>query len=434
MRPGRRAFLAALFASGAASALGRTPVGGTLRLTLPFGGGRLDPHAADDPLAALFGPAVADPLFGLDASGRAYPTLANALPERTPSGARVVLRAGLTSARGKRLDARDALFSWVRARASGGAAVLAELPEPQLDRGDPLAFLVPGVAPDALAFALASPLTALVPRGFSPAAPDATGAFRATLGEASLLLEQNENAARGAAFLARVEVTLVSDLAEALRAFEADRADFGWLGGGLHRPRAGSVAVEGPTFGWAVLRTGRDAGRWGAPGIAQQLLDRISREPFRPFGIVGPAGSGPGAVWGGGPAELLVSSAAPQLARAAETLSSLLSTSAQVITARPLERGEFEKRRATGRFSLLLDFVRIAGPPGRATLLSLLAAASPELSARPPRAPSYEPAEVARTLPLGVLGSLRVSGARIPELRGLEGWQLGSAFRLARPV
>ena len=430
----RRAFLAALAASSSALALGRTPTGGILRLTLPFGSRGVDPHAADDPIAALFGPAVADALFALDGAGRAYPTLASALPERTQAGTRVVLRAGLQSARGKRLDARDALFSWARAKSSGGAAVLGELPDPAPDRTDPLAFVVPGVDPDALAFALASPLTALVPRGFSPAAPDGTGAFRATPGERSLLFEQNTSAARGAGFLARIEVTLVSDLAEPLRAFEADRADFGWLGGGLHRPRAGSVAFEGPLYGWAILRTGHDAGHWGAPGIAQQLLDRVARDPFRPFGIVAPPAAGSGAVWGGGDAELLVSADFPQLARAGEALAGLLGTSGQRITARPLDRVEFEKRRASGRFALLLDFARVAGPPGRATLLSLLAAASPGLAARPPRTDSYEPAEVARTLPLGVLGSLRVGGARIPELRGLDGWQLGNAFRLARAV
>jgi peptide/nickel transport system substrate-binding protein len=429
---GRRAFVGTLFASAAGAAFGRTPVGGTLRLTLPFGGGRLDPHAADEPLAALFGPAVADPLFALDGNGRPYPTLASSLPERTAKGARVVLRPGLVSARGKRLDARDVLFSWSRAQKQGGAAVLAELPVPLADPTDPLAVNVPGADVNAVALALASPLTALVPRGFSPAAPDGTGAFRASVSERSLLFEQNTNAARGAAFLGRIEVTLVLDLAEALRAFEADRADLGWLGGGLHRSRAGSVAFEGPSVGWVVLRTGRDAGRWGAPGIAQQLLDRIPREPLRPFGIVLPATGGPGAIWGGGDAELLSSSDVPQLVRAAETLATLLSAPGQRVTSRPVARAEFEARRASGRFSLLLDFVRSAGPPGRTTLLSLLAAASPELAARPPRMTSYEPSEIARTLPLGVVGALSVTGARIPELSGLEAWQLGSVFRVAR--
>jgi peptide/nickel transport system substrate-binding protein len=433
-RIGRRAFfgaLAALGTSARASALGRTPSGGSLRLTLPFGGGRLDPHAADDPLAALFGPAFADSLFALDTNGRPYPTLAAALPVATPAGTRVLLRAGLVSARGRKLDARDLLFSWTRAAKLGGAAVLAELPLPALDRTDPLALLVKHADPQKLAFALASPVTALVPRGFSPAAPDGTGAFLATVGERSLLLEQNTSAARGAGFLARIEVTLVSDLAEALRAFESDRADAGWLGGGLHRPRPGSLPFEGPSFGWAILRTGRDAGRWGMPGIAQELINALPPEPFRPVGIARRE-SGAGARWNGGNTELLVSADFPQLVRAAETLATLFSDSKQRVTAKPLERGEFEKRRASERFTLMLDFVRTIGPPGRTTQLSLLAAASPELALVPPLMPSYEPGEVTRTLQLGVLGVLRITGARVPELRGLESWQLGSAFRVAR--
>ena len=42
----------------AAQALGRTPLGGTLRLSLPFSLGELDPHSLDDPASALFAPAM----------------------------------------------------------------------------------------------------------------------------------------------------------------------------------------------------------------------------------------------------------------------------------------------------------------------------------------------------------------------------------------
>jgi hypothetical protein len=36
---------------------------------------------------------------------------------------------------------------------------------------------------------------------------------------------------------------------------------------------------------------------------------------------------------------------------------------------------------------------------------------------------------VCRTLPLGVLGALRVSGARMPDVRGIDAWQLGAVYR-----
>lgn len=433
----RRALLAAALAGTAASlvstsahALARTPLGGTLKLTLPFLGGELDPHALDDPLAALLAPAISDPLFALDGAGNPYPALAAELPQATAAGARVILRAGLVTARGKALDAKDMLFTLARARERGGVAVLAELPAPVKDTASPLGVVFPGADARAVAVALASPLTALVPRGFKATAPDGTGAFSGTVGARSLVLERNLKAARGPAFLARVEVTLVSDLAEALRAFESERADLGWLGAGLHRPRAGAVPFEGPAFGWVVLRAGKDAGRWAMPGVPQALLDGVPREPLRHLGLVPPGGAARSPVaWGGGDAELLVVEGAPVLVELARSVAATFSAQGQKVLARALPLAEWRERRASGRYALLLDFVRPAGPPGRATLLALLAAANPALAARPPQAPSFEPTDVARTLPLGVLGSLRLAGARAPDVRALESFQLGNVYR-----
>ena len=413
-----------------AAALGRTPLGGTLRLALPFAGGELDPHLGDDPLAALLAPAIADPLYALDAAGNPYPTLAAELPQATPAGARVVLRPGLKSARGKALDARDVLYSLLRARERAGVAVLAELPAPQKDASSALAVVFPGADPRAVAAALASPLAALVPRGFKPSAPDGTGAFRATPSASTLLLERNLNAARGPAFLARVEVSLVNELAEALRAFESDRADLGWLGAGLYQPRRGALAFDGPVYGWVVLRTGKDAGRWSAPGVQQELLDRVPREPLRHLGLVAPGGTPrAGAAWGGGNAELLVDARAPGMLELAKSVAATFSVAGQKVTPLPLSPSELRERRSAGRYALLLDFVRTAGPPGRTTLLTLLAATNPALVARPPQAPSFEPLDIARTLPLGVLGTLRVAGARLPDTHAIESFQLGAAFR-----
>lgn len=424
----RRAFAAALAATPAALALGRTPLGGTLRLSLPFDTGSLDPHAADAPLAALFGPAIAEPLFALDADGHPYPTLAQTLPEPGPAGVRVTLRPGLVSARGKPLGARDALFSLERSRRLGGAAVLAELAVPVADAKDPLSFLVPGADPTALAAALASPLTALLPRGFSALTPDGAGAFRATPASGALLLERNPRAARGPSFLAAVTVTRASDLAAALRAFEAGQADVGFLGAGLHRSRPGAVAFEGPAYGWAVLRAGREAGAWGAPGVPQGLADRVTPEVLRHLGLSTVGGTLlPNAGWGGSAAELLVDADAPVLQKLAETAAPYLGGSA-ALTVRPVPHAELVERRTSGAYTLMVDFVRPSGPSGRATLLSLLAATSPSLAARPPRTTSMEPRDIARTLPMGVLGVLKLSGARMPEVAGLEPFQLGNVF------
>ena len=429
---GRRAFVGFSLLSGLGHALGRTPVGGVLRLSLPLGIGELDPHALGDPSAALFAPAVADPLYALDASGKPYPALALGLPEPSPDGARVriALRPGLTTAAGKRLEARDVIFSLERAKKSGGVAVLAELGAAALDPKDRLALFLPGSDATRVAVALASPLTAIVPRGFSPAAPDGTGAFRATFARGELTLARNPNAARGASFLERVEVRAARDLADALRAFESNLVDVGWLGSGLHRPRPGAVSFEGPELGWVVLRTGKDAGAWGGPGIAQQLLDRVPTERLKPLGVApGTRAAGTGSAWGGGAAELVVGDDSPQLAEIAEALAALLSQPAHSVRAQRIPRAEISKRRADGRFTLMLDFVRSVGPPGRATLLGLLAATNPELVARPPQVTSYAPVDIARGYSFGVVGALRVSGARLPDWYALESWQLGSVFR-----
>jgi peptide/nickel transport system substrate-binding protein len=431
-RIGRRAFVGFSLASGVGRALGRTPVGGVLRLSLPFGIGELDPHALGDPLAALFAPAIADPLYALDAAGKPYPALATALPEASPDGtkARIVLRSGLATAAGKRIDAVDVAMSLDRSKKAGGAAVLGEFGKAVAVKDDPLAVFVQATDATRLAVALASPLTAIVPRGFSPLAPDGTGAFRATLRRGELVLTRNANAARGPAFLERIEVRAARDLADALRAFESNLADVGWLGSGLHRPRAGAVPFTGPELGWVVLRTGRDAGAWGAPGIAEKLLDRVPTERLRPLGIAPPARSpASGAAWGGGAAELVVSDDAPQLGEVAEALAPLLSQPAHPVRTKRIPRADIAQRRADGRYVLMLDFVRNVGPAGRATQLALLAATDPGLAARPPQRSSYDPVEIARGLPLGVVGVLRLSGARLPAWHALESWQLGAVFR-----
>ncbi len=432
---GRRALFTALGAAAAeafvarpAQPLGRAPLGGTLRLSLPFARGPLDPHAADDPLVALLAPAVADTLFALDAEQNPHPALAAELPRAVTGGTRVTLRAGLVTARGKALDGRDLVFSLIRARARGGAAVLAELPPPVRDPSEPLAALFPNADAKAVAGALASPLCALVPRGFDPKSPDATGAFRAVPSPTGFVLERNPNAARGPAYLARVEVALGGDLAEALRAFESEHADIGWLGAGLYRARAGAVPFQGPNLGWVVLRTGHDAGRWSAPGLAQDLADGVPHAPLAQFGLVLPATARTGTAWGGGNADLLVAASSPQLVELAKSVAAAFSTQAQRVSVRPVPATELAERRGSNRFALMLDFVRSPGPPGRATLLALLAAANPALAARPPRAPSYDPTDIARTLPLGVLGTLRVSGARAPNVHALDGFQLGNVF------
>jgi peptide/nickel transport system substrate-binding protein len=417
-----------LLAATSASALGRIPYGGTLRLKVPWPIAGIDPHALDDATAALFGPAIAEPLFALDGSGRPYPTLAQAMPEVTPRGTKLTLRPLLNTAKGTALDARDLLFSLARARKLGALGLLSSFAEPIPDPKDGHGVLVPRADPIELATALSSPITALLPRTFSRLAPDSTGAFVATPTRGALLLQRNVKAARGPAFLVTIEVRQAADLADALRSFEAGDTDIGWLGAGYHRPRAGALRFDAGIFGWAVLRTGRDAGTWGSPGVAQRLLDAIPPSRLSHLGLYGllaPNGS-PG--WGGPPGELLVVDDAPHLLEIGRALAAILSQPGHELTLAPRPRRDVEQRRSTGQYVLAVDFVRSIGSAGRTTLLSLLAASDPALAKRAPRLGSFDARQIARTLPLGVIGELRIAGAHMPDIRGFSDFNLGSVW------
>src|SRR5690606_20204057 len=217
----------------------------------------------------------------------------------TAEGSRVRLRPGLKSARGRPIDVSAVIHSLSRAARLGALVprpVAVRRPSP-----DPLALDFPGVAPEPLARELASPLAVIVPRDASPTRPDGTGAFVAHLEQGRLRLRRNLDAARGPAFLDAIEVLRAADLAESLRAFETGSTDVGWLGAGLHQPRSGAVRFRGTLYGWVILRTGRGAGPWGAPGIAQQLLDGVPADRLRHLGLEGlAAGSSANAGWGGG--------------------------------------------------------------------------------------------------------------------------------------
>jgi len=426
-RLARRSFLAAVGASASAGALGRTPTVGVLRLRLPLYFGGLDPHSLDDPLSALFAPAIADPLFALDASGKPYPTLASSLPERSAGGARITLRPELISARGKALSAADAVFSLKRALGLGGAAVLGAYRPASVDGKDRLSFFVPEANGDALARALASPLTAIVPRGFSPSTPDGTGAFKANFANGALTLTRNEKAARGAAFLERIELSRASDLADALRAFEAGQVDVGWLGNGLYRPKAGAVVLDGPTFGWVVLRTGLDAKNWGAPGIAAQLTAALPAAALARFGVRALPAASNGVRWGGGPTSLLVCEDAPHAVEFARTLEPLLSSNGNEVRATAVPRAAWLEARRARRYGLLLDFVRAANADATQSVQALLASVDPELARRPPKSPSSV-VDATRTLSLGIVGEVRVAGAHGPEFESLDAWQLGNVW------
>jgi peptide/nickel transport system substrate-binding protein len=441
----RRIFLGQLLAAGAAtalpdaaSAMGRTPIGGRISLHVPWPTSSIDPHDIRDPAAALFGAAIADPVMGLDAAGNPYPTLVTALPSREATGTVVRLRDGIRTTRGIPLEGRDLIASVERARSRGAAAVLADIPAPTPYPGDPSAVIFGSVDPTRLARALASPLLALLPRKFNAASPDATGAFKAQVSGGKLVLSRNISAARGHAFLDNIDVARADDLRTSLREFEAAHDDIGWLGSGLHAGRPGAVKFDHGLFGWVVLATGPEAGSFHAPGIAKRLADAL---PDR-IAHLGLAGMSPvigDAAWGGPPAELLVDESSPHLCEIARAVAPSLTRPGHEVTATLVPRSELARRRERGKSALAIDFVRPIGPGSLNALLALAtadsAARARELARHPPKIPPSTPARaLASNLHVGVLGEVRIAGAAMPDIAlakalGGEGWDLGASFR-----
>jgi peptide/nickel transport system substrate-binding protein len=411
---------------------------GKLKLALPWPVTSLDPHDPFDPTAALFAHAVFDQLYALDAAGEPFPTLATDLPTAEGGKTLVRLREGLLTAKGRKLEARDVIFSLQRARRGGANAWWGDLPAPTPHAKDPLAVLFSTSDAARIAKTLSSPLFALVPRGFDPSSPDGTGAMTPQISLARMLLKRNANAARGASFLEEIAIDQATDLSASLRSFEGNLTDIGWLGAGLHAPRPGALAFDLGSVAWIVLQTGNEAGSWGAPGLAQRLLDGLAPERLQHFGLgplPAPSGS---AEWGGKPCELLIQEGSAYLDELGRAVSSLLSRPGHEVSVKGVPGAELIRRRAAGTYSLALGVVRPFAGPGIATLVALAAASDPssalELMRSPPRLSTLSPRALTRTLRLGVLGELRVVGAHAPDVRlaksmAGEGWDLGATYR-----
>jgi peptide/nickel transport system substrate-binding protein len=421
------------------AAMGRVALGGRATLRIPHDTSRLDPHDLFDPMAALVGAAVFDTVYALDPTGNPYPALADGMPERDGRQTRVRLREGLRSARGHAVDARDLAATIERARKLAAVALLADVSTPSVDRTSPRVAVFRDVDPTTLVQVLASPVVALATRHSTPTAPDGTGSFRAEPSAARLLLVRNRAAARGASYLEEVLLDRAPDLAESLRAFEAQTADIGWLGAGYHQPRPGAVPFDLGAAAWVVLRTGNLVGEWGEPGVAQRLIDAIppARLAHLALGrIQAPSGT---PAWGAPPSELMVTTGSAHLIEVARTIASIVATAGHEVTVTPVAPADLSQARKTGAYALMIDVVRPIGPPGLATLVALATAdqggQARSIVRHSPRLSSYAPRALARTMKLAVVGELRVTGAAIASLRIAAardgtGWDLGASYRV----
>jgi peptide/nickel transport system substrate-binding protein len=440
----RRRFLAGAggavvaLAATRARAKSRTPLGGRLTFQVPWPVVTLDPHRIDDPSAALFGDALFDTLYADAGDGTLVPMLAEAEPEPEGGTLRVKLRAGLRTARDRPLGTKDAAWSLARTRGSGARGWFADVPAPR-DDGRALVFATKDAA--RLVRALASPLAAIVPIGFSAEAPDGTGPFRFATRDGALVLTRNRLAARGPAFLDEVVVRAAPNVARSLLAFEAGSDDLGWFERGLHEPRAGSKGFDFGGVGWAVLATGRDAADWDGVGIAQRLCDGIpyGRVSSLHLGAPWPADAEQG--WGGPAAQLLVREDAPWLVDVANAVAATISRPGHEVTVKPVPAAELTARRASRSFALAVDVVRNLGGGSLGAMVALATADNParaqEITQHPPKLGDVAARTVTRTLHVGIIGEIRVAGGRMPDVvlapaPSGAGFDLGASYRSRR--
>ncbi|MBX3193096.1 MAG: hypothetical protein KF819_39290 [Labilithrix sp.] len=398
-------------------ARGRTPVGGKLSLRVPWPMHAIDPHRIDDPTAAIFGDALFDTLYAPGEAGAFVASIAEADPEPEGASLRVRVRSGLKTGKGRAFEPRDAAAAIARARSLGARAWLADIPAPKAD-GRSLVFAMRDAG--RLVRALASPLVAMIPPSFSPEAPDGTGPFRFTTRGDTVVLARNPFAARGPAYLDEVTVRAAPDLAASLRAFESGTDDLGWLGSGLHEPRAGSRPFDLGAVAYAVLFTGRDALTWDAPGVAQRICDGIPPSRLAHL-AVGPAWTpDPAQGWGGPPASLHVRDDAPWLVELAKAIAATISQRDHEVTAKPIAAADFAQRRASRLYSLALDVVRPIVPGTFGTMVALATADNAGqaggLVMHPPKLGEVPARTLTRTLRCGVAAEIRVQGGRTQDV------------------
>ena len=404
---------------------GRALLGGRLSLRAPWPVGSFDPHRLDDAASLFFGPCLFDSLFGIDASGMPVPALAETLPDGVADGTRVALRRGMRFASGKPVTSRDVVASVARARRYGAHAWLDALGPVKM--AGPSAIHVGLRNRSIVARALASPLAAVVPEGFAPERPDGTGPFAAEHEGTTLILMRNRFAATGPAYLDAVSVAPAPDLAASLRAFESGEDDLGWLGLGLHEPRRGAVPFDAGALGWAVLRTGDQAGRWSLPGVAERLADGIDPARLAQLGATSDRAPLQDLGWGGPPVPLLVRDDSPWLIELARVVAAALSQPEHDVTARTVPVAELVSLRTSRAYSLALDLVRPFDRTPLGASVALASADDPERGAELARHPplgSADPRVLCRTLRLGILADVHLQGGRMSDLvlpRGADG-------------
>lgn len=386
-------------------------------MRVPWPVASVDPHKLNDPFAALFGRALFDGLYAWGPGGQIVPALAEAEPELDGATLRVELRSGLRTASDKAFGPKDAAWAIARARGDGAHGWLADIPAPRVV-GRALVF--PMRDGGRLVRALASPIVAMVPMGYRADAPDGTGPFRFGGRDGAVVLTRNPRAACGPAFLDEVVVRPAPRVEASMRAFEAGTDDIGWFERGLHEPRTGSERFDCGSVGWVALSTGRAAGSWDGPGIAQRIANGLPYARLQSLHVGAPWAPEPELGWGGPPASLIVRSDAPWLVEVARAIAATITRPSHEVTVQPLPAAELAAKQRARQYALSLDVVRSVAPGGLGALVALATAESPArargIMLHPPKLGDVPPRTTTRTLHSGIVGEVRVVGGLMPEL------------------
>jgi peptide/nickel transport system substrate-binding protein len=111
----------------------------------------------------------------------------------------------------------------------------------------------------------------------------------------------------------------------------------------------------------------------------------------------------------------------------ARTLASALGREGHELVVEARSRAQLSADRRSGRFALMLEFIRSPGN-GTPVAHALYPAVDPALGRKAPRLKGSDPRALTRTLPIGIVGELRVSGAHMPELQELSAWDWGECW------
>ncbi len=288
------AAFALLAASDRSVAETRPPYGGDIVASLLSEPVSLDPVRARSHAEVSLVDLVCDTLYEVDASGAAVPRLAAGPPALSDKGllVRIPLRQGVVFHGGKAMTATDVARSLERARTSKSAGwVLAPVKRVVVD-GDDVVLKLKRKAPE-IASLLASPVTAVTPRGAAPKRDRlvGTGPFELRLVDRKrgrIVLDAHDDHYGGRPYVDVLELRWYDNPDAEAKAYEAGNTHVSFRGSVAfagHQPKHPTTDVTGPATVLAYVGFGTDhEDIMGNRHFRRALSLAMDRDSFRSVG------------------------------------------------------------------------------------------------------------------------------------------------------